>query len=408
MYTEIPMDTEIETIGDYYHDPSLPDSVPTFQYCTVRVGQKTPDVPHETLAELFLMEETNVYDEEEATANKTASALWESLEDEAYRLVGLEDAQTTEENPGNTNKSKWRPGGYLRYHDTTTGRDIPMEGVPVRYQKLVVVHQCCTDANGHFSFGRRRSKVRYYAKWRRDDFHIRGLGKVFAVAETSLSGNTKSQIDMTFNNPEHAAWKYASVFRAAHTYYYKHSELGLSKPGDRNLCIRLSCMTPDGRKARCMTVKMPGTSDIKIYYHNLSTSENIFHSTFHEIAHSAHKGWGIVKYLKCDNKVQESWARGVAWFATKRIYPSHSIDYYGDYTGIVEDLIDDKVNYVETKDGESVKDDISGITMTEIERALRTAETWDEWANNVAIYGNNWNEKQKIRALFGAWGNCRN
>lgn len=178
MFTEIPMDAEIDTIGDYYHDPSLPDSVPTFQYCTVRVGQEIPDIPHETLAELFPMEEANACDEEEATANKTASALWESLEAEAYHLVGLEEAQTTEENTGNANKSKWRPGGHLRYRDTTTGKDIPMEGVPIRYQKLVVAHQCCTDANGHFSFGRRRSKFRYYAKWRRDDFHIRGLGKV--------------------------------------------------------------------------------------------------------------------------------------------------------------------------------------------------------------------------------------
>lgn len=56
---------------------------------------------------------------------------------------------------------------------------------------------------------------------------------------------------------------------------------------------------------------------------------------------------------------------------------------------------------------ESVKDDISGITITEIERALRTAETWDEWANNVAVYGNNWKEKQKIRTLFDAWGDSR-
>ena len=38
MYTVIPMDREIEQIGDYYHDPSLPDSVPTYQYCVARIG----------------------------------------------------------------------------------------------------------------------------------------------------------------------------------------------------------------------------------------------------------------------------------------------------------------------------------------------------------------------------------
>lgn len=39
MYTVLPLDYEVAAIGDYYHDPSLPDSVPTYQYCVARIGQ---------------------------------------------------------------------------------------------------------------------------------------------------------------------------------------------------------------------------------------------------------------------------------------------------------------------------------------------------------------------------------
>lgn len=406
MFTEVPMDAEIAAVGDYYHDPSLPDSVPTYQYCAVRVGQPLPDVPHETLAELFLMEETNVDDDAPQSASKSADPLWEALEAEAYALVGLSLDGTPGDDEAAGNKSKWRPGGRLRYRDTTLGDDIPLEGVPVRYQKLVVVHQCCTDAEGCFSFGRRRSSVRYYAKWRRDDFHIRGLGKVFAVAETQLSGSVKRQVDVTIGNPESAAWKYASVFRAAHHYYYKHAELGLSKPGDRNLCIRLSAMTPDGRKARTLPAKLPGMSDIKVYYHKLPTSEAIFHSTFHEIAHVAHIGWGMTDFAKCGDKVRESWARGAAWYATWRLYPSYTADYSGNYTGVVQDLIDDDASDVEMKDGRKVRDRVSGISLAEIEYALRGAESWSDWANRVTSFGKNWNEKQEIKRLFDAWDGC--
>lgn len=42
MFTDIPMDRDIVAIGDYYHDPSLPDSVPTYQYCAVSQTRAEP------------------------------------------------------------------------------------------------------------------------------------------------------------------------------------------------------------------------------------------------------------------------------------------------------------------------------------------------------------------------------
>lgn len=406
MFTDIPMDRDIVAIGDYYHDPSLPDSVPTYQYCAVRLGQSLPDVPHETLAELFLLEETNVYDEAEPEAgNKAADPLWENLEAEAYSLVGLSDY--LEDEPTVGNKAKWRPGGCLKYEDSQKGI-IPLEGVPIRYHKLVIVHQCCTDAAGNFNFGRRRGKVRYYAKWQRDNFRILGVGNVFKTATTDLSGNTSRRIDHVIGNPGSNTWKYASVFRAAHTYYYKHGDYGLSRPEDKNLTIRLSEMTPTGRNSRFIPIRMLGMSEIKVYHRKLPSSDGLFHSTFHEIAHSAHYRWSRFDYASCGDKVRESWARGAAWFVTNKLYPEFSAQYYDDYTGIVQSLVGGEISKIDTKDGKLVEiPKVGPFTMSQIEKTFKGSRSWGQWAKKVEFLGRDKNERENIRKLFDAWGNCQ-
>lgn len=409
MFSDVPMDREIAAAGDYYHDPSLPDSVPTYQYCAVRVGQPLPDVPHETLAELFLMEETNVYDDAETeNGNKAADPLWETLEAEAYAMVGLSDYLKEDgDEPAAGNKAKWRPGGRLRYEDTTSKRDIPMEGVPIRYRRILVVHQCCTDAEGNFNFGRMRGKVSYYAKWQRDDFHIRGMGKAVTVAKTWLSGRGRRRVDFVIRPDRSEAWKYASVFRAAHYYYYKHAELGLSRPFDNNLWIRFSSRLPGNAMGQYFRMNIPLVSDVYIYYHHpgLRTSRDYFNVTAHEIGHCAHRGWGFQNYKKSGDKVRESWAQGVAWHITNKVYPGFEQDYFGDYTGVVQDLMDNSGNRIYTKDGKNTIDNVRGFSITEVERTLKGARSWEDWARRVANTRKDEKEKQEILALFNAWGN---
>ena len=404
MFSDVPMDREIAAAGDYYHDPSLPDSVPTYQYCAVRVGQPLPDVPHETLAELFLMEETNVYDDAEtASGNKAADPLWETLEAEAYAQVGLSDyLEDDGGEPAAGNKGAWRPGGRLRYEDTTSKKDVPMEGVPIRYRRILVVHQCCTDAEGYFNFGRMRGKVSYYAKWQRDDFHIRGIGKAVTVAKTWLSGRGRRRVDFVIRPDRSEAWKYASVFRAAHYYYYKHAELGLSRPGDRNLVIRLSYKTPS-KDGVFISPQFPGTSNIKVYYHKLSNSYEFFGITIHEIAHSAHFNWDKIRYWQTSTKVKEAWARGVENRATMKVYNMINNNYNGTYTGIVMGLMDIDTN-VGNGDISKQKETVSGFTISEIEASLRGATTWTRWRDNLKHKTYNGRRQQEqIDKLFEAW-----
>lgn len=342
MYTVLPLDYEVAAIGDYYHDPSLPDSVPTYQYCVARIGQPLPDVPHETLSELFLMEEANVFDDKEGgddgseTGNKSARAsVWEALEDKALEIAGLGEAST--------NKSSWRPQGEVYYYDNSLGKALPMEGVPVRISRGFVTHQSCTDNDGRFRFSRRRHHVRCYVKWRRDDFHLREIGHPVQQAESTLASHTKSSVSHTFI-PGYDSWLYASVFRAAHQYYYNCAAYGLSRPGDKNLIIRLSNLKRSSTLGRCYSIAPFGLSDIRIFYKadGNKTSRDLFQTTAHEIAHSAHRLWSRKNYRNESHKMKDSWARGVEWWMVKKFYATDWLDPYhnSQYTLVVRDLID--------------------------------------------------------------------
>ncbi len=396
MFTNIPMDYEVEAIGDYYHDPALPDSVPTYMYCSVKVGQELPDIPHETLSELFLMEETNVYDDAaDGSENKSVNTIWEELERKAREIVGIED-QAEEDG---TNKSKWRPGGRILYEDTELGT-IPLEGVPVRIQFGFVTHQCCTDANGHFTFSKRRSRVSYSIKWRRDEFHMREKGHPLQVAESTLRRNAKSRVEHTLVKG-YDSWLYASVFRGAHSFFYNYGRYGISKPKERNLAIKFSSETSGNAVSECRRLALPLIADVVVYYKKLNSSRDIFHATFHEVAHRTHRLCDKKAYSNCGKIVRETWARGAAWYATYKTYGPYSQWYTSSYTGLIQDLIDEDSNVIRTKSGVNATDKVSGVTMKEIEATLRCATSWENWKNRLITLHNE--QANEISKLFDAW-----
>ena len=411
MYTVIPMDREIAEIGEYYHDPSLPDSVPTFQYCVARIGQALPDVPHETLSELFLMEEANVFeaegddDDDEESVNKSAVAsMWEELEDKALALAGIAADEEDEEGESVNKSSKWRPQGKVLYYDNSVNKTMPMEGVPVRITRGFVTHQCCTDKNGKFSFSKRRHHVRVYVKWRRDYFHIREISHPIQQAESTLASQTKKSVTHTFV-PGYDSWRYASVFRAAHQYYYNHSAYGLSRPKDKNLIIRLSQETPSGVLGDYSRGRVLFLSDIRIYYKHAEFSKSmaLFKTTVHEIAHSAHHGWNKKVYGDLSTKMKESWTRGVEWQMTKSFYNIKrvSLGFDKDYTLVVRDLIDDDESKKYGLSSKSYKESVSGISMKDVEKSLKNAKSWNKWRDNlVKLYPT---KKDGIYEIFAIW-----
>jgi len=365
-----PMDYEIAQEGDTYTDPNQPEGVLKYMYCAVDVNHQLPNVPYEVLDELYILEETNVVveptedDEEDfEEGNKSVqTSYWETLEMKAKEIVGAEVSY---------NKSKWRPQGDVYYHDTSLNKDIPLEGVPVRCRKnIFVTHQCCTNEKGHFSFDRLRGRVDYYIRWRRDNFKIREHSGV-NVAETNLKRNTKSSVTYIVTHGTRA-WECASIFRAAHFYYYKAQNYGASTPSKNSLTIRPSAKSTTNNG--CYGRRVLG-SDVHIYCLNLQSAK-IFCTTIHEIGHSVHNFWNTQKYSDYDDKMRDTWAGGIAWYLTEKVYNLSYFEehlHYGippRYTGLIKDLMDDY-------DYKTPYDNVSGFTMPQIENAFRKNTTWE-------------------------------
>ena len=97
-------------------------------------------------------------------------------------------------------------------------------------------------------------------------------------------------------------------------------------------------------------------------------------------------------YKNGDGIVVESWARGVQWELTRMIYPGYRPNYFGNYTGVVEDL----------RDGMSGYDQVEGYSIRQIENALNGQRTFNNWENNLRNSYNNATENN-LDELFDFW-----
>ena len=97
-----PLDVELIGEGGGYHDPSLPDTVPTYQYVCVPIDHPLPEVEYEVLDEVY-------YEEDEEAELRSGRAIsWEQLEEKAYLLAGDSCIISTSETRGS---KQWRAGG---------------------------------------------------------------------------------------------------------------------------------------------------------------------------------------------------------------------------------------------------------------------------------------------------------
>ena len=392
-YYSFPLDREIVGGSTNYRDPELPDSVPSYMYCTVPVEHVLPDVEHEILEELYILEDVNVYDDvndedvETSLSKHTKASYWPELKNIALEMVGME--------PETPSLSKsWRPHGRITFYDNSLGRIIPLEGVPVHTVRAFVGHQCCTDANGEFSMPKVNCKHTFFIKWKRADFTIRRSSGTDAAEQIIGYDIKKKDVNYCINTSAGDDWGIASIFRAAHRYYYGNID-GLSRPGNNNLTIRACGYNSDlnGCAGRHFI-----SSDVHIY--NLRReSKETYGTTIHELTHIAHR-YSVCatngKFKDTSDDVIESWAVGVQNYLTATVYSGYerANGYNKTYSRVVTDILNK-----EQRNDESSK---ASYTIVELEKTLRHARNWNEWKEYVKSYYPRNNEKY-IDAVFDYW-----
>ena len=133
---------------------------------------------------------------------------------------------------------------------------------------------------------------------------------------------------------------------------------------------------------------------INIYNPQNSTSE-IYATTIHELAHASH--WELRKNNWNDNnledKVKESWGRGVQWELTRMVHNGYQGRIWDtnqpNYTLVVVDMIDG-FGFTNTNFGFSdARDGVSGYTIKQIEDVLSQTSSWNNWLTNIKNIHNN-------------------
>jgi len=396
-----PMDYKISQ-GSYYHDPSIPDSLPTYQYCSVAVDKNLPHgVTYEVLENLFIPDEEKIIPS--ANLRQTSEESIITLVDEALRITN--NLEPTSANARVTGRSSWQPAGRIRVRDDITNTYRGVEGVIVKARRWFTTHQGMVNSNGDYSCdGTFKRDANYSLDWERYDFALReGWLDGANINGPKKEGNW----DNDFNGDKNAF--HAKVFMAAHHYYYKDIK-GLRRPpqnGTLKTQMHIRCYNEsndDVNGTHREERRFLGLgSQIKIY-NPQNPIDEIYGTTIHELAHASH--WNMWRqgedFDNSDKIVKESWARGVEWILTTHIYPNYfipiwskkvgSVDPYYYYTLVVKDLIDNQSGY----------DNVEGYTIREIEDALQGQKTWDEWKNNIKNKYNNGTENN-LDALFDYW-----
>ncbi len=311
--SEVPLDREIVVHGSYYHDPTIPDNMPTFQYTTLPV-ERWPEINNIPVeSEILIKAYIPDYDDEYVETRTTSEATnYEILLKKAYEICGLKYEEVIE-----TRGGSWNPSGRVRSFDTHTNSYIPIKGVRIRGTHLLKVKETLTDNNGEFELASFKNPVNMKIVWESDEWDVR-QGE---FGQVSFDGpkldHSAWNIDI---GPEHEKnIRYAAMHRAAYRYYHDNIN-GLARPA--NARKEKLCFFDSYNKRKCgdyaSNLTLGIVPDIRVWgkYKDGSYrgTDIIFNITAHELGHAAHCTWmTTVQFLQVKNYITESWADFVAW-----------------------------------------------------------------------------------------------
>lgn len=219
-----PMDYAIETEGDWYHDPEIPQGQITWQYTVVPVDYQFPDVRYEIIDECYIP------DNDPQTKTDTGVD-WAAVERQAYMLTGNESMLV----PQGRASDPVRPSGRISIVDKhyNGGRAIGVSGVMVSCNSFVKTDDVYTDKDGYYQMSKKfTADLNYRIIFENEkDFSI-GLNLILVPASvSSLGKDSPSGLSMTVSqDSDDVLYKRCVVNNAVYDYIKRCSREGLTTP----------------------------------------------------------------------------------------------------------------------------------------------------------------------------------
>ena len=403
-----PLDFEIEQEGNWYHDPSIPDHLPTYQYTVVKPDYIFPDtIEHEILAELFIPEEL----EEDSLANgRTTSNIdfLYALEDEALQITDNWEEPIDEESAPNARRSRWNPSGRIRVREVerrsglqTTQRGwLPVENIKVRVRRWFTIKTDYTDANGNYRISHRfRRPVNYSVKFETPYAKISN----WIGWDTRHDGPKRKGAWNVDFNWHSESWVRATLINAIVEYRVQYRRTGIQNPYPISYWAGGEALN----KLNVRAVFKEGTGDmftvranrIRIYSEFTDNrgnkgTDDLYALTFHELGHQSHsKLNGFTANWRFSSRIlRESWSEFLEYYFTREYYPNHpnvslafltSIPNYdadeirgstkSAYTQVFVDLMDDDNQLTRRPDLDRADDRVRGYSFGQIQQAVKNS-----------------------------------
>lgn len=383
---DYPLDFEIEQIGNWYHDPTIPDSLPTWQYTVVAPDYEFPGMKHETLAELFLPEE--IEDDIENGRVSFDYGFLDDLEDEALRITGNWEEPIVIAGGRCRGRKCWNPSGRIRVRERERGASkawLPVENVKVRARRWFTYRSGYTDARGNFRIDAFKRPVNYSVVFETPYAKITNWIGLQTTHNGPKSGSPWNA-DFNWHNE---SWVRATLVNAAVEYRVQYRRTGIQNPYPISYWAGGEALN----KLNIRAVFKEGTGDmfvvranrIRIYSQftqgrGNKETDDLYRVTFHELGHQSHwklTNWNITFSKKI---IRESWADFIEHFFVIQYYPNLANDTDSQwkqindmddgYSAVFIDLMDND-NQLTRLGGDRPDDDVRGYTFGQIQQAVK-------------------------------------
>lgn len=358
-YYEYPLDYEIVENGVSYHDPDIPDTLPTYQYAAIPLYnwlnmQDSLNIEYTIIENLCILDDTSTNNDFEIqpnlnhndslifksinltsnnslnncldndTNNSYDESIISALMTKSFALTGngdYEDMSLTRAS------NRWRPSGTIRAYDNIVDDYIPLEGVIVRARRWFTTHKGITDNEGKFSCnGTFKNPANYSIIWGNITYSIRDGNFIQAYYN---GPKKKGEWNLDINSGK--SLRYATIHRAAYRMFYKNIH-DLKRPFEglgfivhtpiaylhkNNNGTAGIYYTPIPTILTCglwPTIRIFGS--VNSIWQEMS---EIFSTTSHELGHAAHFTHSD-KFILSTNQHRESWATFVEYYLTKLEY----------------------------------------------------------------------------------------
>ncbi len=395
-----PLLFEIEQAGHWYHDPSIADSLPTWQYTVVGKDYDFPAMRYEKLADLFMVDNDSAT---AATNGRISATSWDELEYEALRITNnLDDVDTKGAANGRMAASKWNPSGRIMVEErvVTDLGDVPLRYCRVRARKLLKWASTNTSVTtGSFYISTEfRDPVNYSLEFETAGFKVTdAVG--FSVNYNGPKLRGAWNLNIGFSN-DYESWACATVLNAIYHFRVQAASHNLKLP-DLVTTIKVRPKFEDGQsnvlwggvfRHSALNPLFPlgkyiFQNDVKIYTinrgRNLET-DDLYDVVMHELGHMSHILKSPYNFDLSDEMTRESWAECVEYYFTLPYYPDRVRDIpdqdratiIGDddddwkYTPFFIDLRDNTNQRTSPTDIHFADDDVEGYTLEQMQKAL--------------------------------------